>query len=330
MLNYSKPIIFPSESPPQLIVVIDTEEEFDWTKPPQRSSTSVTAMEKIYLAQEIFDDYQIKPCYVIDYPIASQEQAYNHLLPILQQGNCEIGAHLHPWVNPPFDEELTIRNTYPGNLSYQLEYEKLKQLRDKIKDNFHFTPSIYKAGRCGVGPNTAKIMEELGFNIDLSIYTSYDYSSDGGPDFSQCHADPFWFGANQDMLEIPLAGAFVGSAGKYSKKLYGISSKLSPLKAQSILSRLNIVDRLILTPESYSLEEHKKLTRFLYHKGLRTFVWSFHSPSLVPGMTPYTRNKKDLENFLDTFRHFFDFFFHELGGTTSTPTQLKQQLEMSR
>lgn len=327
MFKFHSPITLPPETMPQLIVVIDTEEEFNWSSQPDRNANSVTAMEKIYRVQNIFDEYQMKPCYVIDYAVASQQTGYAPLLEIFNQGNCEIGAHLHPWVNPPFEEELNFYNTYPGNLGKQLEYSKLKHLKEQIQKVFDFSPLIYKAGRSGIGQNTTEIMSQLGFNIDLSICASYNYQADGGPDFSDAQVNPFWFGPENDMLEIPLSTAFVGTAGQYSKNIYHLAQNFNFIKAQGILSRLNIVDRLMLSPEGYTTKEHIKLTKFLYNKGIRTFTWNFHSPSVVPGMTTYTQNKKELTVFLDSFRYFFDFFFTKLNGTATTPTQLKKKLE---
>src|SRR5690554_7374964 len=64
------------ETPPQLLVVIDTEEEFDWKAEPDAFEDRVTAMDCIDRVQDIFNDYGIQPCYVIDYPIASKIQGY--------------------------------------------------------------------------------------------------------------------------------------------------------------------------------------------------------------------------------------------------------------
>jgi hypothetical protein len=212
-----------------------------------------------------------------------------------------------------------------------LEFTKLKNLSQQIKQVFGFSPEIYKAGRYGVGQHTAEILNELGFTIDLSICTSYDYRQDGGPDFSDAHAEPFWFAehleAQNTLLEIPLSGAFVGYAGKAGKPIYNLAHYFEFIKARGILSRLNIVDRLMLSPEGYTSKEHIKLTKFLYNKGVRTFTWNFHSPSVVPGMTAYTQNEQELTQFLDSFRYFFDFFFTQLGGEASTPTKLKQMIK---
>ena len=47
--------------PPLLMVVVDTEEEFDWRCPFDRNSTAVTAMQSQHLAQKIFVPYGLKP-----------------------------------------------------------------------------------------------------------------------------------------------------------------------------------------------------------------------------------------------------------------------------
>jgi len=287
ILNSKQAIALDKNQPPQLIVVIDTEEEFDWNKPVDRSATSVVAMQYINRVQDIFDEYGIKPCYVIDYPIASQQDSYQHLVEIFKDGRCEIGAHLHPWVTPPETEMLTPENTYPGNLEKSLEYEKLKNLTGVIQQNFNLQPTIYKAGRYGFGANTQNILKQLGYQIDLSYCPSFDHGADGGPDYSRAHAEPFWLDDEEKLLEIPVSGSFVGSAGAGSRALFNFAQGYKKFKVPGILSRLGVVDRLVLTPEGYTHEEHVKITKFLYRKGVRTFTWSFHSPTVMPGTTPY-------------------------------------------
>ena len=327
ILNSKQPISLEKDLPPQLIVVIDTEEEFDWNKPVDRRSTSVVSMQYIHRVQDIFDDYGIKPCYVIDYPIASQQEAYQYLVEIFKDNRCEIGAHLHPWVTPPETEELISINTYPGNLVQSLEYEKLKNLTHVINQNFDFQPTIYKAGRYGFGPNTEVILKQLGYQIDLSYCPAFNHGSDGGPDYSGAHAEPFWFDNDKNLLEIPISGSFVGNAGTASKGLYKLAQGYERFKLPGILSKLDIVDRLALTPEGYTPEEHVKITKFLYRKGVRTFTWSFHSPTVMPGTTPYVENEQDVKKFLDCFHQYFDFFFNAMNGVATTPTMLKNKLE---
>jgi hypothetical protein len=70
----------------------------------------------------------------------------------------------------------------------------------------------------------------------------------------------------------------------------------------------------------------RRLTRALLHDGVRVFVFSFHSPSVMPGGTPYVRSQSDLDRFLDKCRRYFDFFMKELNGVTMTPLEIKDAL----
>lgn len=329
MIQATAPLRLSPEEPPILLAVIDTEEEFDWSKPPDRAATKVTAMRHIHRVQKIFEEYRIVPCYVVDYPVATQETGYRPLKEFLDAERAVIGAQLHPWVNPPHEEELCARNTYAGNLPRNLEAAKLDALAQVIQENFDLRPVIYKAGRYGVGANSTAILEELGFEVDLSVCPPMDFSADGGPDFSRAPCEPYRFGTGQRLLEIPMTGAYTGCARRSAHALYKLAT--SPLAARlrvaGILSRLGILDRLVLSPEGFTTREHLALTRALLDRGVRTFTWSFHSSSLLPGGSPYVRSDSDVNELLTSFRRYFDYFFGDLGGRTMTPLELKHYLE---
>ena len=173
-------VTFPSSQCPILLVVVDTEEEFDWNARYSRFATSVTAMADIHKFQGVCDEFGISPTYVVDYPIASQAEGVAPLKEFFSAGRAEIGAHLHPWVSPPFDEPLTVYNTYPGNLDPETEAEKIRILREVTASAFGARPLVYKAGRYGIGPNTPDILLDLGFEIDMSAVSG---SLDGGLTF---------------------------------------------------------------------------------------------------------------------------------------------------
>ena len=117
---------------PILLVVIDTEEEFDWHAPFDRKADAVEAMRHIGRLQEVFDEFGVRPSYVADYPVVTREHAYAPLKEFQDSGRAVVGAHLHPWVSPPHEEEVCARNSYPGNLPRELEAAKLRELVDAI------------------------------------------------------------------------------------------------------------------------------------------------------------------------------------------------------
>ena len=318
----------PLREQPRLVVVIDTEEEFDWAGEFSRKHTTVKSMRWIYRVQDMFDRFNITPVYVIDYPVASQPEGYRPLQEIHAAGRCLIGTHLHPWVNPPFEEIVTRRNSYPGNLPSALEESKLHTLSAEIEKRFGSRPVIYKAGRYGIGPSTAAILEKQGYEVDLSVCPYMDYSADGGPSFSASSARPYWFGKRRKLLELPLTVGYAGWLRRWGATVHGFASRpgLAGLHPVGALARLNLVDKIWLSPEGYLSSEHIKLVRDLYADGLRIFSFAFHSPSVEPGHTPYVRSQSDLDNFLDRCRCFFEFFLGELGGCPSSPLELKERL----
>jgi hypothetical protein len=319
--------IAPHEKP-RLTVVIDTEEEFDWSRDFARENTSVQAMKWIGRAQGIFDEYGITPVYVIDFPVASQPDGYTPLAEIHGDGRCIIGTHLHPWVNPPFEEVVNRKNSFAGNLSMTLEKVKLLVLTECIEEHFGRRPTIYKAGRYGIGPNTTRILEELGYEIDLSVCPHMNYATEDGPDYSDNTSWPFWFGKDKQLLELPLTVGYTGLLRHLGPVLHPVASNslFTSWRIPGILAKLNVLNKSWLSPEGYSSTEHQHLTRTLYNAGLRVFSMAFHSPSMEPGHTPYVRSKTDLDDFLERLRRFFDFFFGEMQGVASTPLLLKQEL----
>ncbi|MBY0430285.1 MAG: glycosyltransferase, partial [Rhodospirillales bacterium] len=67
----SRPFTLPAGSPPLLMVVIDTEEEFDWSGPFSRAHTATESLAAQPLAQEMFERWGIVPTYAIDWPVAT-------------------------------------------------------------------------------------------------------------------------------------------------------------------------------------------------------------------------------------------------------------------
>lgn len=322
----------PESHPPLLLVVIDTEEEFDWRRPHARENTSVTAIAAQGLAQEVFARHGITPTYVIDYPVASSPPAVEALRIFADRGHCRIGAHLHPWVNPPHTETVNAHNSYPGNLPAALEREKLEVLTAAIAEGFGAKPMVYKAGRYGVGPATAQILEDIGYRIDVSVVPFTSFADDGGPDFSTAAFDPSWFGPKGELLEIPLSCGFYGALRSLGPALFPRLSGATgmSLRLPGILARSGLLERIRLTPEGVDLAANIRLARSLYDQGCRIFSFTYHSPSLVPGMTPYVRSEQQLSQFLHTMDRFFAFFREKLGGRPSEPQEVYNLLRQRR
>ena len=315
---------FPAAMPPRLLVIVDTEEEFDWDRPLRSTPYSVGSSRAQSRAQSIFARVGLKPTYLVDYPIAASREGFGPLPEWVRGGHAQVGAHLHPWVNPPFDEPESRRFSYPGNLAETLEQAKLEALSDAIEQGFGLRPTIYKAGRYGVGQATPRVLERLGYRIDASVVPEKSFAEDDGPDFTRCLGRPYWFGRGGGLLELPLTSGYFGRLRRLARPLYPwlASAAGRTLKLPGIMSRLGLLTRSVATPEGESVTEAKALTRALHEDGQRIFCVTYHSPSLEPGHTPYVRSSADLARFLAWLADYCDFFMGELGGTPATPYEV--------
>ena len=320
------PIDLPASERPTLFVVVDTEEEFDWSTPFSRQSTGVTAMRHIGRAQQLFDRFGIVPTYVIDYPVASKPEGSTPLIEFASAARATIGAHLHPWVTPPHDEEVSRRNSFAMNLPAALEAAKLTTMVETIERAFGARPQVYKAGRYGIAARTLGMLSPLGFTVDTSVNPHMNYASEQGPDFRGFDARPCWL--THGLLEIPCTTGYAGFAGTaLGARLHAAALAAPPqLRAVGILARLGVTNRIMLSPEGSTLDEMKAVTRALIARGVRTLTFSFHSPSVEPGHTPYVRSQADLGRFLQSIEQYFEFFFGELAGVTTTPLAFRAGL----
>ncbi|MDE2165169.1 MAG: polysaccharide deacetylase family protein [Alphaproteobacteria bacterium] len=322
------PVAVSADEPPMLQVIVDTEEEFDWSRPFSRKTTGVRNIAHQLKAQPIFDRYRIRPTYVVDHPVASQSIGYGPLRELLVDGRCDIGAHLQPWVNPPFVEDVNHLSSYPGNLPPEIEREKLAVLTDTIERNFGVRPLVYRAGRYGLGPRSFDLLDRLGYEIDASVLPGVDLTRRFGPDFSDFGPQPFRFGRDGRRLGIPLTVAHVGALAARARALYPWldTRPADHLMLKAAASRLRLMERIQLTPEGFTLAEQRRLVRALLARGQRVFNLSYHSPSLMPGGAPYVRDAEDLARFFDRLEGLLDFFVNDVKGRFMTPLEVKRRL----
>lgn len=305
---------------PELLVVVDTEEEFDWRAPFSRSNVSTRSVPAQARAQAIYDRHGIVPTYVIGYPVATDPVAVDYLHRLKEEGRAQIGAHLHPWVTPPHREDVNVRNSYQCNLPPALEAAKIAALTEAIAAAFGDSPTIFKAGRHGFGPATARAIAALGYKIDCSLLPHNDLSADGGPDFRGARDEPYWLPDAPGILEVPATAGFFGHAPGLGRMLPGLfdSPAAHRLHLPGLLGRTHLVGRSRLTPEGVSAAEQCRLIEAMIRQGRRTFSLVYHSPSLAPGNTPYVRTQSDLVRFLATIEAVLAYFRDVVGGRFTT------------
>ncbi len=324
----ARPALLPSGHPPVLLVVLDTEEEYDWSKPFDRRNTAVEAIQGLPLLQSRFEDAGLRPTYVIDYPVASTPSSAAVLAGIARRGVGEVGAHLHPWVTPPLVEEVSTFNSYGGNLSAELEEAKLQALVAAIESNVGVRPRTFKAGRYGIGTNTVASLRRLGFDTDLSSTPFFNWSGDGGPDFTDYPNRPYWMPGAPPLLEVPTTGGYFGPLRRVGGALHVVNNTAAARNPPlvGLLRKLRLARRAMLTPEGTELWELQALAESLLADGERVLSLSFHSPSVVPGHTAFVRSESDQSVFFERIERFASWLQSRCGAISLTASELRDRV----
>lgn len=322
MLNPSPQdfVWFPAGFGPRVLVFVDTEEDFDWSQPMQRENIHVDSARQLGAVHQIMRDRQVVPHYLVDFPIATDAAAVQALTELAAGDGAIIGSQLHSWVNPPYHEPLNLGNTYPGNLEISLERAKLHALTRAVEDAFQVKPIVYRAGRYGVGANTPAVLEELGYQADVSVRALFDYASYGGPSFKHIDFRPYRFGSANQLLEVPLSNTFIGPLAPLGKQLFSFDDMPRGFNSlrNSLLSGTRLLQRIALTPEGIPVKAALRAVDQLRRQGADLFCISFHSPSVVPGNTPYVRNAAELARFKDWISIVLDYLVTEIGAQPAT------------
>jgi hypothetical protein len=274
-------------------LLIDVEEEFDWRAPLDPRHRSTSATRALPEAHRRFRDAGVAMGLMVDHPIATDPASVDRLAAIVADGRSAIGAQLHAWVTPPFDEgEGGVADSFQGNLPPALEAAKLDTLVAAIDDAFGTRPRAFRAGRYGIGPASRALLASRGFAIDASVRAYHDYAAGQGPDFARVGNAAY---RTDGLVELPSTTVFTGAARRHGPNLYRAAAQLA--RGPGLLARTGLLTRVPLTPEGVPAADAIAAIDAAIGDGERLLVFSFHSPSLEPGHTPYVRDAAGLARF---------------------------------
>lgn len=327
--RFHAPLRLADDQQPLLLTMVDAEESFDWSRPFDRANTDVRTMAAQHRAHRVFERHGVTPVYLADFPVAAHDAGRAPLRELIASGVAEVGAQLHPWVTPPFIEEVNDHNSFSGNLPTMLELEKARRLTEALEEAFGTRPRLWRSGRFGAGRRTADILKLLGYEADSSVVPFWPAPNCPEPgQFWALSARPYWLDRQRTLLEIPASAAAFGHlargrSGRLERVVF--DDRAGRVGLTGAAARLGLLERSRLSPEGVTLDEAKRLARTMHAAGHRVFVLTYHSPSLEPGHTPYVRTEDDLARFLAWLDGFYSFFREELGGRPASWREVRQR-----
>lgn len=310
----------------KLIITIDTEADNQWSR---KEAIEVKNIEYIPRFQELCTRYHFKPTYLITYEMAISEKFLATVGAYQAEERAEIGAHLHPWTNPPLIP-LTSNDyqyhPFPHEYPQDVLQQKVTILTETIERNFGRRPRTFRAGRYGFDGTVAALLADSGYLADCSVtpYVSWKQTmgnpaGQGGPDFSTVRPRPYFLDVNDctragasNLLEVPVSIFFLQG--------YGFNTAFHCFKKilkdpQNLLLRmlykLNIKPVWFRPHPETPVERLIAVYRAAQAASCDYIEMIFHSSELMPGGSKNTRTPQAIEKVYDLFAQLFDFLAHE-------------------
>jgi hypothetical protein len=290
----------------QLLVSVDTEED-NWV--PVREGITLENLRELPRLHRFLRQLELRPTYFVDHPVASTPWTVDVLRAVAAEGGGEIGAHLHPWNTPPLREAFSEANTMLRNLPADLQRAKLETLREALTAVTGRPPTSFRAGRFGLGRETVAALLETGFDVDSSVTPFVSWAAYGdGSDFDGAPIDCYRLDGRGDprvpvpegrLREVPVSCGFTRRPYARVARLYRrlTSDPLRRLPLASLATRTGWVRRVIGSPETNPVQDLLALARCSIEEGARFVHFFWHSPTLVPGLSPFVRSHGDRERF---------------------------------
>jgi hypothetical protein len=289
--------------PVLLAVSVDTEED-NWE--PVRVGLTVENVRRLPRLASVLAPLGLKPTFFVTHGVACTPWALETVRQVAAELGGEVGAHLHPWNTPPFDDRTPANDTMLNNYPRACQVAKLEVLTRRLSQGLGARPTVFRAGRFGLGPETVSALLECEYRVDSSVTPFFSWRRyDNGPDFvgAPVHvyrldgADDVRQPARDGIIEVPISAGYTRLAASHWFQLARLFARRGSRRVHlaGIGARLGLVRRVILSPETNSVRDLLLLSRRLLEHEVEHLHLFFHSSSLTPGLTPFARDERGVQ-----------------------------------
>jgi len=303
----------------RVLITIDTEADNAWEHP---EHVTVRNIDYIPRFQRLCDHYGLKPVYLCSYEVVASPQFDRTLGGYQQRGIAEIGAHLHPWTNPPFEGDPigpAGPHTYPCELTLEAFRNKMCLLTEIIRSKTGRKPRSYRAGRWGFCARHIGVLLDLGYEIDCSVTPLISWeeqpgANEGGPDFRSAPVEPYFPDVedvcrrgHSQLLEVPPTILFTSKLMKSKRFRRAFTAHRNALPCKA-LNKLFKLDPQWFRPYPHmSAGRLKAVCRAALRRGLPAVEMMFHSSELMPGGSPYGPTEQSIHKLYKKLESVFEY-----------------------
>jgi len=274
------------------VLTIDTEEEWRWDEEFPQHNCSVQNVKKLPAFQTFCESLGIRPTYFVDYAVANDEQGSAILREFVNRKKAEVGAHLHPWCNPPYFGKTTEAESHVINLPEEQVVQKLDELHRVINEKIGVTPRSFRSGRWGMKGKTLELLVSRGITVDSSVYPFYEnefFHCKGAPvtPYYPSFENALVPGEQQNIMELPVTAGFNVADFSKADRIHSRLSKppFSTLRTVGLLWHTKILKKIYLSPELSDTKSMIELSDTCLGKHHNVIHMYLHSSSLIDGVT---------------------------------------------
>lgn len=322
----------------KFIVTIDTEGDNQWD---HGRDLTVENIKFVPRFQALCDEYGIQPTYLVTSEVCKDKYAKDLFSRYISDGSAEVGAHLHSWTTPPFEDkdgfrENDVNHAFASELFYGILNEKIANLTEQISLSFGRRPTSFRSGRYGFNKDVAQSLVANSYIVDSSVTPFVSWTNHkgipggmGGPDFIDSTSVSFNFAfSGGTIVEIPIT----------------IMPTRFPLTVSNTLAQYyfkNVNDNIVLRGlrklffsnqpiwlrpvPGVTLDQLTRLVNITIDKKLPFITMMFHSSELMPGCSKYRPDGDSVEDLYRLLSGFFKLLTTR-GISSTTLTQAAQGL----
>lgn len=291
----------------RVVFTVDTEPDNQWA---DHRGGGLSNIEGLGSFHDFLSALGVVPTYLMTYTVAEDVGAVHSMQKLLHRDDCEIGAHLHPWDNPPFLTDLRDQRfpAFAHELPLEHVADKLEQLTSRIKANFD-APRCYRAGRFGYCADHIAVLESLGYRVDSSVTPLLDrrrktgiplaQGGRGGRDYRSAPLDPYHPSTDDELklgsaslLEVPLTAGVIGLLPNWMTQM----QRHMPESIRRMPRKLGLSEVVTASPVQFSTDAIMKMITKAVAAGRRVVNFTMHSSEAVAGHSPSIRTEQDLRN----------------------------------
>jgi hypothetical protein len=313
---------------PQFVITLDTEPDNEWGRPRQPTTENARFIPRFH---ELCFRYGFPITYLMTLEMAENGSLRDYLLPRLAAGECEVGAHLHPWNTPPLvpvtDDDLR-HHPYPFEYPAEIQRQKLQTLVTAIERQYGVRPVSYKAGRWGLDGVHAGLLDELGFRTDTSVCPGINWGPSkgdprrsGGPNFNRAPIHPYRL-SREDVCqrgslavwEVPPTIVFYSTLGRFPgvRRLYARVRRV-----RRLFDRQHLGSQWLRPYPHMTAQRLQRVTTLARRLGAPILNFTLHSSELMPGCSPYNPTPESIESLYARVESYFRYLKAEhIAGTT--------------